>query len=150
MTAISLGRPARFFLIAFAILALSVSFEALVTFGALPYLTPYGSQIGSAIEVILLQLALADRIKTISQEQDRIKHSLSLAREVQQNLLPHKNPKIDGLDLAGTSIYCDETGGDYYDYIDSNIDDHHIKCHDPAGRIVIAVFEEFRDCENPA
>ena len=117
-------RPARFFLIAFAILALSVSFEALVTFGVLPYLTPYGSQIGSAIEVILLQLALADRIKTISQEQDRIKHSLSLAREVQQNLLPHKNPKIDGLDLAGTSIYCDETGGDYYDYIDSNIDDH--------------------------
>ncbi len=28
------------------------------------------------------------------------------------------------MDLAGKSIYCDETGGDYYDYIDSNIDDH--------------------------
>jgi sigma-B regulation protein RsbU (phosphoserine phosphatase) len=24
---------------------------------------------------------------------------------------------VDGLDIAGTSIYCDETGGDYYDYI---------------------------------
>ncbi|MGD9057317.1 MAG: SpoIIE family protein phosphatase [Desulfobacterales bacterium] len=117
-------RPARFFLIAFAILALSVIYESMVTFGILPYFTPYSSQIASAVEVILLQLALADRIKTISQEQDRIKHSLFLAREVQQNLLPHKNPKIDGLDLAGTSIYCDETGGDYYDYIDSNIDDH--------------------------
>jgi serine phosphatase RsbU (regulator of sigma subunit) len=110
-------RPARFFLIAFAILALSVIFEALVTFGLLPYLTLYSSQIGSAIEVILLQLALADRIKTLSQEQDRIKHSLSLAREVQQSLLPHKSPKMDRLDIAGKSIYCDETGGDYYDYI---------------------------------
>jgi serine phosphatase RsbU (regulator of sigma subunit) len=117
-------RPARFYLIAFATLALSSFYEALANFGMLPYITRYGSQFGSAIEVILLQLALADRIKTISQEQDRIKHSLSLAREVQQNLLPHKSPKMDGLDIAGTSIYCDETGGDYYDYIDSNQDDH--------------------------
>ena len=117
-------RPARFFLIAFAILALSVIYESMVTFGILPYFTPYGSQIASAIEVILLQLALADRIKALSQEQDRIKHSLSLAREVQQNLLPHQSPQMDGLDIAGTSIYCDETGGDYYDYIDSKIDDH--------------------------
>jgi len=110
-------RPARFFLIAFAIIALSVIFEALVTFGVLPYLTPYSSQMGSAIEVILLQLALADRIKTLSQEQDRIRHSLTLAREVQQNLLPHQSPQIEKLDIAGKSIYCDETGGDYYDYI---------------------------------
>jgi sigma-B regulation protein RsbU (phosphoserine phosphatase) len=110
-------RPARFFLIAFAILASSVIFEALVTFGLLPYLTSYGSQIASAVEVILLQLALADRIKTLSQEKERITHSLSLAREVQQSLLPHRSPKIDGLDIAGKSIYCEETGGDYFDYI---------------------------------
>ncbi|MGD9172905.1 MAG: SpoIIE family protein phosphatase [Desulfobacterales bacterium] len=117
-------RPARFYLIAFATLALSSFYEALANFGMLPYITRYGSQFGSAIEVILLQLALADRIKTISQEQDRIKDSLTLAREVQQNLLPHQSPKLDGLDIAGTSVYCDETGGDYYDYIDSSLDDH--------------------------
>ena len=116
-------RPARFFLIAFAILALSVIYESLVNFGVLPYLTPYGSQIASAGEVILLQLALADRIKALRQEQDRIKHSLFLAREVQQNLLPHQSPQMDGMDIAGTSIYCDETGGDYFDYIDSSPDD---------------------------
>ena len=113
-------RPARFFLIAFATLALSAIYEALVNFGALPYLTRYSTQIGSAIEVILLQLALADRIKTLSQEQDRIRQSLSLAREVQQNLLPHKSPQIKWLDIAGKSIYCDETGGDYFDYIYSD------------------------------
>jgi phosphoserine phosphatase RsbU/P len=43
--------------------------------------------------------------------------SLDLAREIQQNLLPKKNPEIPGLDIAGTSIYCDETGGDYYDFL---------------------------------
>ena len=43
--------------------------------------------------------------------------ALKLAEEVQQNLLPQRAPEIPGLDIAGTSIYCDETGGDYYDYL---------------------------------
>ena len=43
--------------------------------------------------------------------------SLKLAEEVQQNLLPQKPPSLRGLDIAGTSKYCDETGGDYYDYL---------------------------------
>jgi sigma-B regulation protein RsbU (phosphoserine phosphatase) len=42
--------------------------------------------------------------------------ALKLAEEVQQNLLPQSAPQMPGLDIAGTSIYCDETGGDYYDY----------------------------------
>jgi sigma-B regulation protein RsbU (phosphoserine phosphatase) len=50
------------------------------------------------------------------EDQVRIHNSLLLAREVQQNLLPLADPRISGLDIAGTSIYCDETGGDYYDY----------------------------------
>ncbi|MGD9135750.1 MAG: SpoIIE family protein phosphatase [Desulfobacterales bacterium] len=50
------------------------------------------------------------------EDQVRIKNSLQLAREVQRSLLPIENPKLSGLDIAGTSIYCDETGGDYYDY----------------------------------
>jgi sigma-B regulation protein RsbU (phosphoserine phosphatase) len=50
-------------------------------------------------------------------ERDQMRQSLFLAREVQQNLLPAANPKIEGLDIAGSSIYCDETGGDYYDFI---------------------------------
>ena len=42
--------------------------------------------------------------------------ALKLAEEVQQNLLPSKPPVLPGFDIAGTSKYCDETGGDYYDY----------------------------------
>jgi sigma-B regulation protein RsbU (phosphoserine phosphatase) len=50
-------------------------------------------------------------------ERERMQQSLHLAREVQQNLLPKSNLKVNGFDIAGKSIYCDETGGDYYDFI---------------------------------
>jgi sigma-B regulation protein RsbU (phosphoserine phosphatase) len=36
---------------------------------------------------------------------------------VQQSLLPNKNPTLQGFDIAGKSTYCDETGGDYYDFL---------------------------------
>ncbi|MEO0515034.1 MAG: SpoIIE family protein phosphatase [Planctomycetota bacterium] len=47
-----------------------------------------------------------------------LRKSLAMAMEVQQNLLPDTEPSVSGLDLAGHSIYCDETGGDYYDFIE--------------------------------
>jgi sigma-B regulation protein RsbU (phosphoserine phosphatase) len=50
-------------------------------------------------------------------ERDRMRQSLDLAMEVQQNLLPKDDLRVNGLDIAGRSIYCDETGGDYYDFI---------------------------------
>jgi sigma-B regulation protein RsbU (phosphoserine phosphatase) len=37
--------------------------------------------------------------------------------QVQQQLLPRNPPKLRGLDIAGHSTYCDETGGDYYDFL---------------------------------
>jgi sigma-B regulation protein RsbU (phosphoserine phosphatase) len=43
--------------------------------------------------------------------------ALKLAEEVQKNLLPSAPPQIPGLEIDGTSIYCEETGGDYYDYL---------------------------------
>jgi sigma-B regulation protein RsbU (phosphoserine phosphatase) len=49
----------------------------------------------------------------------RLRQSLDLAKEVQQNLLPAKDPVFPGLDIAGKSIYCDETGGDYFDFFDT-------------------------------
>ena len=53
-------------------------------------------------------------------KQNRLmRQSLEVAMEVQRNLLPRHSPEIPGLDIAGVSIYCDETGGDYYDFIDT-------------------------------
>jgi PAS domain S-box-containing protein len=45
------------------------------------------------------------------------KKSLELAGEVQKSLLPQKNLHINGLDIAGKSIPCEEIGGDYFDYL---------------------------------
>ena len=36
---------------------------------------------------------------------------------MQRTLLPASPPAVSGVDLSGTSIYCYEIGGDYYDYL---------------------------------
>jgi sigma-B regulation protein RsbU (phosphoserine phosphatase) len=64
-------------------------------------------------------------------ERMEMKETMNLAMEVQQNLLPRKMPQIKGLEIAARSIYCDETGGDLYDFLE--FDDRN------AGRIGIAV-----------
>ena len=51
------------------------------------------------------------------EERMRLKESLDLAKEVQQNLLPQQSINFCGLDIAGKSLYCDDTGGDYYDFL---------------------------------
>ena len=66
---------------------------------------------------------VVNEMATELKERDQMRQSLFLAREVQQNLLPTANPQIEGLDIAGSSIYCDETGGDYYDFIISDAND---------------------------
>jgi sigma-B regulation protein RsbU (phosphoserine phosphatase) len=56
------------------------------------------------------------------EEHMRMSYALGLAQEVQQSLLPQSDPSLTGFDIAGSSIYCDETGGDYYDFIETNRD----------------------------
>ena len=46
-----------------------------------------------------------------------MKEAMSLAMEVQQTFLPHGIPAIPGWEIAARSIYSDETGGDFYDFI---------------------------------
>ena len=75
----------------------------------------------SAIVFVLLRYFVRGReqaMAALDREHQRVRQALSLAMEVQQNLLPKANPQIDRLDIAGKSIYCDETGGDYYDFLE--------------------------------
>ena len=44
-------------------------------------------------------------------------NKLSLARSVQQRMYPASPPGDCGFDVAGAAIPADETGGDYYDYL---------------------------------
>ncbi len=45
------------------------------------------------------------------------KKALALAAEVQKSLLPQGKPRIQGLDVAGKNVSCDEIGGDYFDFL---------------------------------
>jgi two-component system, sensor histidine kinase LadS len=65
---------ARILLLAWSALLLGTSSYALVSFGVLPkiFITEYGMQIGSAMEVILLSLALAWRFAALRDENVRI------------------------------------------------------------------------------
>ncbi len=55
----------------------------------------------------------------ITRKNKLLREALSLAEEVQRDLLPSSGPDIPGFDVAGASIYSDETGGDYFDFIKS-------------------------------
>ncbi len=50
-------------------------------------------------------------------ERMELQEAMTVAREVQQNLLPKSSYKEDGIDIFGLSQYHDETGGDYYDIL---------------------------------
>ena len=57
-------------------------------------------------------------------EKERLEGELSLARRIQQRLLPTTPPQVQGLEFAGHSLPARQVGGDYYDYV--CLDDHRI------------------------
>ncbi len=50
------------------------------------------------------------------EERLQLKEAMDLAMQVQQNLLPQKPLQNEHIDIAGRSIYCEKTGGDYFDF----------------------------------
>ena len=71
------------------------------------------------LETTLDKLRVAVRKKAkYSKHLEKIIAALNVAQEVQQSLLPQYPPREIQFDIAGGSRYCDETGGDYYDYIE--------------------------------
>jgi len=48
----------------------------------------------------------------------QLNKDMELAEEVQRLLLPRGEPTLSGYDLSGGIAYCDQTGGDYYDFLE--------------------------------
>jgi anti-sigma regulatory factor (Ser/Thr protein kinase)/PAS domain-containing protein len=65
-------RPARFYIIAWSSFLIGIVLSTLRVMGIIPHniLTEHGLQIGSALEMVLLSLALADRISIIKKEKE--------------------------------------------------------------------------------
>lgn len=51
-------------------------------------------------------------------ENERLEARLQIATEIQQEALPPNRLALPGFDIYGISRPCEETGGDYFDYLD--------------------------------
>ncbi|ASZ10924.1 GHKL domain-containing protein [Chitinophaga pendula] len=107
-------RPARFFIIAWFIFILAVMVFVLKDTGIVPYnfLTTNIVLIGSALEVILLSLALADKINTYKKEkEDSQAMALSVSQENErlvreQNIILETkvNERTEALQMANNDL----------------------------------------------
>ncbi|MCU1751014.1 hybrid sensor histidine kinase/response regulator [Pseudomonas sp. 6D_7.1_Bac1] len=90
-------RVARYFIIAWTAFLLGGIVNTLMVLGYLPnmFLTMYASQIGSAIEVALLSLALADRINAMREQQAQTLFDAGQKLEVLNQQLARSNQLKD-------------------------------------------------------
>ncbi|MDG4476322.1 hybrid sensor histidine kinase/response regulator [Thiovibrio frasassiensis] len=77
-------RPARYYFLAWSVSMLGVTVYALKSFGILPhiFITHWGIQLGSAWEVTLLSMGLADRFQLMKQEKEQLQ--TVYARELEE------------------------------------------------------------------
>lgn len=52
-------------------------------------------------------------------ETEQMRKELEMARDIQAALLPHRVPKLKGVDVAGRCLMAARIGGDYYDFLSS-------------------------------
>lgn len=76
------NRPARFFLIAWSVFIVGLILFALRNLNVLPYnnVTNYTLQMGTAIEVLLLSIALADKINELKKQQAKSQQEALLSQ----------------------------------------------------------------------
>ena len=77
-------------------------------------------------------------------EQERLKHELEIARQIQLASLPQRTPKINGMDIAGISIPATEVGGDYFDYLNGVPDTMTVIVGDVSGKGTSAALYLFK------
>jgi sigma-B regulation protein RsbU (phosphoserine phosphatase) len=67
------------------------------------------SQVAIIIEKVMLHEQLI--------EKQRLETQLEIARQVQLELLPAKDPQLDGFDISAYNFPTEEVSGDYYDWV---------------------------------
>ncbi len=90
-------KPAKFYLFAWSFFLVGVTLYALRNLGFLPFnsLTNYALPVGSAIEAILLSLALADRINILKREKEASQAQAILMMEENQRLIHQQNNMLE-------------------------------------------------------
>jgi serine phosphatase RsbU (regulator of sigma subunit) len=57
------------------------------------------------------------RLLRVAREEERFRHELSLARNIQRSLLPRELPQAEHFELRAVSVSSQAVGGDYFDAI---------------------------------
>jgi len=73
---------------------------------------------GGVARQIRVHVHAALREAETRRQVERLEHDLDIARSIQQGLLPSSPPEIDGFEIAGWSQPADQTGGDYFDWLE--------------------------------
>jgi len=91
------NRSARFYLIAWTAFFIGVILSTFRVMGLLPhtFLTEYGIQIGSGLEMILLSLALADRINIMKKEKEEAQQEVITSQQVMVTSLNKSKEEIE-------------------------------------------------------
>lgn len=63
------------------------------------------------------QALLLRRNQELTNEVEASRAEMTLARKIQQGLLPKDTPNTPGLEIAGASLPAEWTSGDYFDYV---------------------------------
>lgn len=96
---------ARLFLLAWTLLLTGVLMLAMRTLNLLPtnLLTSYGMQVGSALEMLLLSFALADRIHEVRREKERAQGEALRAERIAREALERSEKELEELIVQRTT-----------------------------------------------
>ncbi|MFQ5602341.1 MAG: SpoIIE family protein phosphatase [bacterium] len=75
-----------------------------------------------------------------AREKERLAHELTIARQVQLDLLPRNLPEIRGFQIAATLETANEVGGDFYDILPLSEDKYLFTIGDVSGKGTSAAF----------
>ena len=84
-------------------------------------LEPFGTYDEQVLAALCGNAAVAidnAQLVTRDRERQRMERDLEVARQIQLGLLPAAPPENPGWRLAAWAQSCDQTGGDYYDFIE--------------------------------
>ncbi len=90
------------------------------------FLAAIGQQVAPAVENAFLYEDLRG--------QERLRHELQIARQIQMQSLPQDIPQVTGLDIAGSSVPAFEVGGDYFDYLNGRPNHFTVMVGDVSGK----------------
>lgn len=118
-------RPAKYFFLAFQLLIIGTLTAMLKNFGFIPriFITEYGIQIGSAIEIIFFSFALSERVRALKDEKQEIQNQLfeqlqeNNKLQIEQNIELEKKVKERTLEIQKQSQIILEKNKDITDSI---------------------------------